>query len=188
MLRVCFSRWLGAPRISSRVDFCHCCLVSFHYQPQPLGGKLCERSSFTTNPNPWTGAPPRFPSPQGLLPRLAVSAPCSRQAYVGRRWVFPPMLLLNWQRTFDGATPRLSRPTYAWGEHGADTASRGNRPCGLGNRRGAPVQGLRLVVIGDFYSHDLPFSITSVVDWAVSGDRCGRRPGLFGWRCWRFGG
>jgi hypothetical protein len=38
------------------------------------------------------------------------------------------MLSLNWQRTFDGAAPRLVRPTLASGEHGA------------------PVQGLGLVV------------------------------------------
>jgi hypothetical protein len=33
--------------------------------------------------------------------------------------VFLRMLSLNKQRTFDGATPRRSRPTLASGEHGA---------------------------------------------------------------------
>ena len=46
---------------------------------------------------------------------------------MGRIWVFLRMLSLNRQRTFDGASPRLFRPTLASGEHGA------------------PVQGLGLV-------------------------------------------
>jgi hypothetical protein len=37
----------------------------------------------------------------------------------------------NWQRTFDGATPRLSRPTLASGEHGAPVQGLG--PCGEPN-------------------------------------------------------
>jgi hypothetical protein len=42
------------------------------------------------------------------------------------------MISLDWQRTFDGATPRLVEPTLASGEHGA------------------PVQGLGLVVKATF--------------------------------------
>jgi hypothetical protein len=115
-----------------------------------LKGEWCENSLFLLPAfNPWTGAPLRLPTPQGLLPRPAVSAPCSPEANVGRIQVFLRMLSHNWQRTFDGASPRLVQPTLASGEHGADTAGRGNRPCGVGNRRGAPVQGSRLVVKGN---------------------------------------
>jgi hypothetical protein len=66
------------------------------------------------------------------------------------------MLSLNWQRTFDGATPRISRPTLASGEHGAPVQ-------GLGpgsERRVLPtqitVQGLGLVAKGEFCPHKLP--------------------------------
>jgi hypothetical protein len=70
---------------------------------------------------------------------------------------------LTGRERFDGAMPRLSRPTLASGEHGADTAGRGNRPCGVGNRRGAPVQGLGLVVNGEFtYASHPPPSYQSV--------------------------
>jgi hypothetical protein len=63
---------------------------------------------------------------------------------VGRIWVFSPMLSLNRQRTFDGATPRLSQPTLASGEHGA------------------PVQGVGLEVRGEFSC------ASTVLGW----DRC----------------
>jgi hypothetical protein len=77
-------------------------------QPKPADGQLCgQKSPFTTSPNP------------GRVGAL--------KANVGRIWVFLRMLSLNGQRTFDGASPRLSRPTLASGEHGA------------------PVQGLGLV-------------------------------------------
>jgi hypothetical protein len=81
--------------------------LSSHYQPQPWTKLVKQNSPFHTSPSPWTGAP------------------CSPEANVGRIWVFLRMLSPNWQKTFDGASPRLSQPTLASGEHGAPVQGEG---------------------------------------------------------------
>jgi hypothetical protein len=52
-------------------------------------------------------------------PHLWTGAPCSPEANVGRIWVLLRMPSFDGQRTFDGASPCLFRPTLAFGEHGA---------------------------------------------------------------------
>jgi hypothetical protein len=65
------------------------------------------------------------------------------------------MLSLNWQRTFDGASPRLCRPTLASGEHGAPVQGLGLVVTEILFPE-LPFQGLGLVVNGIFFP-ELPF-------------------------------
>ena len=77
-----------------------------------LNSNLCGQVSFFYEPQPLDGCPMSAPGVRGL-----------------NMGVFR-MLSLNWQRTFDGAAPRLVQPTLACGEHGAPVQGAG--PVGNG--------------------------------------------------------